>query len=78
MSFKAIARFRCDGCKVTTSEDIEILADVLQACPPRSWLRVEAVRADVAQIRHYCPVCAPLIENYLQGRPEGMEAGDDD
>lgn len=82
MSFKSIAVFSCDGCKVIESEPVEIKADILQARPPRGWLRVQMNKLtaspgapddealDQLGIKFYCPHCVPLIESYLSGREE--------
>ena len=72
MSYRGIAQFKCDGCKVVESDDIELPSDNVRPVTPASWLRVEATEQqadlEVMTIRHYCPNCAPMIESYLRGR----------
>jgi len=80
MSFKATGLYRCDGCKVITSDPVDLDADVLQAVTPRGWLRVETSELqgdlDVRTIKHYCRLCSPLIQSYLAGRREAPNAAD--
>jgi hypothetical protein len=72
MAFRSVARFKCDGCKVIETDEIEVLSDLLQVGTPTGWLRVETNRPsrdlNVLAVHHYCPSCARLIESYLRGR----------
>lgn len=80
MTFESVAVFKCDGCKVSQSDPIFIKVDIMQARPPRNWLRVQVNKLtaspgtpddealDQLGIKFYCPHCAPLIESYLAGR----------
>jgi hypothetical protein len=72
MAYQSLGKFKCDGCRVIESGDIELPADNLQAMTPPSWLRVETTQRradlDIIAVAHYCPSCAPLIQSYLQGR----------
>lgn len=72
MSYHAHGRYRCDGCKIVESDEIELQSDQLGALPPARWLVVTTSRLNgelhVIEGRHYCPTCAPLIVSYLAGR----------
>lgn len=74
MSYHALGKFRCDGCKVVESDNVDIPSDELQPMPPSRWLRVSTSQwrdgLHVIESRHFCPSCAPLIESYLRGRPD--------
>jgi DNA-directed RNA polymerase subunit N (RpoN/RPB10) len=80
MTFRSVSTFKCDGCKVIEAEGTEVTTDIMQARPPLGWLRVELHKLtrgehsdealDVMGIKHYCPHCTPLVENYLKGREE--------
>lgn len=72
MSWRALGKFSCDGCKVIVSADIELPADNVAPVAPSKWLRVEtserSAELDVIATHHFCPACAPLIRSYLKGR----------
>jgi hypothetical protein len=72
MGFRSVARFKCDGCKVIESDEIEVLSDMMMAATPTGWLRVETNKLtrelNVVAVHFYCLHCAPLVESYLQGR----------
>lgn len=72
MSFRALARYKCDGCKVIESEEIEVPADIMQADTPNGWLRVEMMSRhrdlDHREIKHFCTSCSRSISHFLQGR----------
>jgi hypothetical protein len=72
MSFRSVARVKCDGCKVIESDEIEVLSDLLQVGTPAGWLRVETNRPsrdlNMLAVHHFCPACAPMVESYLRGR----------
>lgn len=78
MTFRSVSTFKCDGCKVIEAEGIEVTTDIMQARPPMGWLRIELHKLtrgghsdealDVMGIKHYCPHCTPMVENYLAGR----------
>jgi hypothetical protein len=71
MSYHALAKFKCDGCKVIESNDIKVPSDNLRPVQPPHWLRDEACKLqrdlDMIEISHFCPTCAPLVESYLKG-----------
>jgi hypothetical protein len=77
MSYHALAKFKCDGCKVVESKGIEVPSDNLRRVQPPHWLRVEACKLrgdlDVIEIRHFCPSCAPMVESYLNGAAVAAE-----
>lgn len=72
MSFLATARYKCDGCKVMQSDEIEVPTDIMQADTPYGWLRVETCKRthdlDLRAIKHFCPMCSRSVDSYLQGR----------
>lgn len=75
MSYRSLGKYKCDGCKTIQSDDIELQSDQLGPMPPQRWLLVTTSKLvgelHVIEGRHYCPMCAPLIESYLAGRREG-------
>jgi len=75
VSFIATASFRCDGCRIE-SQPIELCADILQAVLPVKWLRVETGEVqreiDVRSIKHFCPICAPLVAAFLNTRRQAQ------
>jgi hypothetical protein len=79
MAYHALGKFKCDGCRVIESGDIDLPSDQLGPVLPDHWLRVETLKRrrelDVISASHYCPACAPLIESYLQGRRTSGENG---
>lgn len=74
MSYSSLGRYRCDGCKVVESDEIIIESDQIGPLPPQRWLVVSTCRlvgeVQLIEARHYCPMCAPLVESYLAGRRE--------
>lgn len=72
MTYAAIGKFKCDGCKVVESDPIEIPSDLLQPMPPLGWLRVETcaryVDLDKRDVKHFCRFCAKSVESFLAGR----------
>lgn len=79
MSYRALGRFACDGCKLIESGEVELLSDMLGPVPPPPWLRVETVQLhgelELRAVTHYCPGCAPLVQNYLAGRRMRTDGG---
>jgi hypothetical protein len=82
MAYHALGKFKCDGCKVIESSEIDLPADNLRPMPPKHWLRVETtqLRSDleVIAVKHFCPSCAKLVENYLRGAPTAEQGVDRD
>jgi hypothetical protein len=66
---RTLAKYRCDGCKVVESDEVESLTEFTENRLPRLWLRVVTSTTDRydATTKHYCPRCAPLVESYLAG-----------
>ena len=79
MSYKALGRYSCDGCKVVESDAIELQSDQLGPLPPQRWLLVTTSKLHgelhVIEGKHFCPMCAPLIESYLAGRRVPTDGG---
>lgn len=71
MSYRALGRFKCDGCKVIESDGYDLPSEALQPILPAGWLRACTLSEGegLAQHRtyHYCPNCKPLIASYLKG-----------
>jgi hypothetical protein len=78
MGFRSVARFKCDGCKVIESDEVEVLSDLMGAATPFGWMRVETNRPtrdmNVIAVHFYCLHCAPLVESYLRGRRDRGDA----
>jgi hypothetical protein len=81
MTFRARGRYKCDGCKVLESDDIEMRSELMRADVPLGWLRVDTYTrtrmSDAREIYHFCEQCRPVIENDLEGRNLGPDESDE-
>jgi hypothetical protein len=71
MSFRSLAEFGCDACRIT-ADGAEVQSDLMQAVPPEGWTRLETNRRQgelaVLEVKYLCPGCLPRLRGVFVRR----------